>query len=95
MPASFEHYMAAKKQADVALVHSDLDWLILRPSALEDNPGTGSVSLSAAEIHVDISRDDLAATMAALVHSPTVRRRILEVTAGGTPIASAVASLMN
>ncbi|AXC15806.1 oxidoreductase ylbE [Acidisarcina polymorpha] len=95
MPKSFEHYMAAKKQADVYLVHSELDWVILRPSALTDDPGTGRVSLSEAEIHIDISRDDVAATIATLLHRPEVRRRILEVTAGGTPIASAVATLSN
>ncbi len=95
MPKSFEHYMAAKKKADVDLVHSGLDWVILRPSALTNDPGTGSVCLSSAEIHIDISRDDVATTVAALLHSPEVRQRILEVTAGDTPIANAVAALIN
>jgi uncharacterized protein YbjT (DUF2867 family) len=95
MPKSFEHYMAAKKRADVNLVRSELDWVILRPSALTNDPGTGRVSLGPAEIHIDISRDDVAATIAALLHSPGVRRRILEVTAGSTPIGSAVTALLN
>lgn len=95
MPKSFEHYMAAKKRADVDLVRSELDWVILRPSALTDDPGTGSVSLGPAEIHMDISRDDVAATIAALLHSPGVRRRILELTAGSTPIGSVVTALLN
>jgi uncharacterized protein YbjT (DUF2867 family) len=94
MPKSFEHYMVAKKMADVDLVRSKLDWVILRPSALTDDHGTGRVSLSPAEIHIDISRDDVAATIAALLHSPSVRRRILEVTAGPTTIASAVTALL-
>ncbi|MDB6013485.1 MAG: oxidoreductase ylbE [Gammaproteobacteria bacterium] len=93
MPKSFEHYMTVKKRADVELVHSGLEWLILRPASLTDDSGTGSVSLSMAELHTAISRDDVAATIAALLHSPGVRRRILEVTAGETPIASAVAAL--
>src|SRR3984893_16856513 len=95
MPKSFEHYMTVKKRADVELVHSGLDWVILRPSALTDDPGTGSVSLSMAELHTEISRDDVAATIAALLHSPAVRRRILEVTRGKTTIASAVTALLN
>jgi uncharacterized protein YbjT (DUF2867 family) len=94
MPKSFEHYMAVKKRADVELVHSELQWVIIRPSALTDDPGTGNVSLSPAEIHAEISRDDLAATIATLLHSPRVRKTILEVTAGGTRIASAVAALV-
>jgi uncharacterized protein YbjT (DUF2867 family) len=93
MPKSFEHYMAAKKTADAALVRSKLDWVILRPSALTNEPGTGRVSLSPAEIHVDISRDDVAATIAALLHAPGVHKRVLEVTAGTTTIASAVTAL--
>jgi uncharacterized protein YbjT (DUF2867 family) len=93
MPKSFEHYMAVKKRADVELVHSKLEWIILRPSALTNEPGTGSVSLSAAEIHTVISRDDVATTIATLLHSPRVQNTILEVTAGGTTIASAVAAL--
>jgi uncharacterized protein YbjT (DUF2867 family) len=95
MPKSFEHYMAVKKRADVELVRSKLDWLILRPSTLTDDSGTGRVSLGPAEIHSAISRDDVAATIAALLHSPSVRKRILEVTAGNTTIASAVTALMN
>src|SRR5690606_4369344 len=30
----FEHYMAEKKRADVAVAASDLDWVILRPGTL-------------------------------------------------------------
>ncbi len=90
----FEHYMSAKKRADVALVHSGLDWLILRPSTLTDDPGTGRVSLTPAEMHVNISRDDLAATIAALLHSPDLRRRIFEVTAGATMIPEALTALL-
>src|SRR5450631_2743940 len=93
MPKSFEHYMEVKKKADVDLVRSELDWVILRPAALNNDPGSGQVSLGFAEIHEDISRDDVAETIAALLHSPDVRKRVLEVTAGETKIASAVAAL--
>ncbi len=95
MPKSFEHYMTVKKRADIELVHSGLDWVILRPSSLTDDPGTGRVSLSMAELHTEITRDDVAATIATLLHSPRVSRRILEVTAGETPIASAVTALLS
>ena len=69
--------------------------MILRPSSLTDDPGTGRVSLSMAELHTEISRDDVAATIVTLLYSPGVRRRILEVTAGETPIASAVTALLS
>ncbi len=92
MPDSFKHYMLAKKKADVALARSPLDWIILRPAALNDNAMTGSISLGSAEIHTEISRDDVAATAAELVHA-NHSRRILELSTGNTRIADAVAGL--
>ena len=95
MDGSFEHYIAVKKRADVALVQSDLDWVILRSSALKDDPGAGTVSLGPAQLHTEIRRDDVAATLAELAHTPAIRRQILEVTEGPTAIPQAVAALLN
>ncbi|WP_031085207.1 NAD(P)H-binding protein [Streptomyces sp. NRRL WC-3549] len=85
-----EYYFAVKKQADVALSRSDLDWLILRPSLLTDDPGAGTVSLGPAELHGEITRADVAATLAALLHEPRISRQILELDSGSTPIGDAV-----
>ncbi|WP_280413729.1 NAD(P)-binding oxidoreductase [Nocardia carnea] len=87
---TFEHYIAVKKKADADLAATDLDWVILRPAALTDKPGTGRISLASALIHTQITRDDVAATLAALVHAPQIRHKILELTEGSTPIADAV-----
>ena len=38
----FEHYMAVKRSADTHLSSSDLDWLIVRPGTLLDQPATES-----------------------------------------------------
>lgn len=43
---------------------------ILRPAALTDDAGTGRISLSPALVHTDITRDDVAATLAELIHAP-------------------------
>ncbi|MFJ8463742.1 NAD(P)H-binding protein [Streptomyces swartbergensis] len=85
-----EYYFAVKKQADVALSRSDLNWLILRPSLLLDGSGTGTVSLGPAELHGQIARDDVAATLAELLHEPRIGRQILELDTGSTPIEEAV-----
>ncbi|MFW2514358.1 NAD(P)H-binding protein [Demequina sp. SO4-13] len=85
-----EFYFAVKKLIDVMVSMSDLDWLILRPSLLVDRDGTGTISLSPAQPHDEIPRVDVAATLAELLHEPRIRRRILEVTQGSTPIARAV-----
>lgn len=85
-----EYYFAVKKEADIALSRSDLDWLILRPSLLVDDPGTGTVSLGPAEFHGQVARADVAATLAELLHEPRIGRRILELNTGTTPIRDAV-----
>ena len=85
-----EYYFAVKKLVDVTVSMSDLDWLILRPSLLTDRDGTGGVALGPAQPHDEIPRADVAATLAELLHEPRVRRRILELTQGSTPIAVAV-----
>jgi uncharacterized protein YbjT (DUF2867 family) len=87
---SFEHYIEVKKKADVELAASELDWVILRPSVLLDDPGKGKVTLSFAQFHTEIARDDVAATLSELIHTPAVNRVILELTSGSTSIPDAV-----
>lgn len=84
------YYFAVKKRADIALSRSDLNWLILRPSLLLDGPATGTVSLGPAEFHGEISREDVAATLAELLHEPRIGRRIRELDTGSTPVGEAV-----
>jgi uncharacterized protein YbjT (DUF2867 family) len=85
-----EFYFAVKKLVDVTVSESDLDWLILRPSMLVDRAGVGTVSLGPAQPHDEIAREDVAATLAELLHEPRIRRQILELNQGSTPITSAV-----
>ncbi|SFD51579.1 NAD(P)H-binding protein [Roseivivax sediminis] len=93
MDEAFEHYMVAKKQAEVELVLTDLDWVIVRPSALSNAPGTGLVDLGLAKVHEEITRDDVAETVVEVLRQPDVNRIILEVTDGATPIAAAVSTM--
>jgi uncharacterized protein YbjT (DUF2867 family) len=93
MDEDFEHYMAAKKHAEMQLVLTDLDWVVLRPSALTNEPGTGRVDLGLAKKHEEITRDDVAATVVEMLRQPDVSRIILEVTGGSVPIAEAVAAM--
>jgi uncharacterized protein YbjT (DUF2867 family) len=93
MDASFEHYMVEKKKAEIQLVQTNLDWLIVRPSALTNEPGAGRVDLGFAKVHVEITRDDVASTIVALLRSPDLSRLILEVTGGTVPITEAIDDL--
>lgn len=85
-----EYYFAAKKKVDIAVSRSDLDWLILRPSLLVDDPGIGTVSLGPAEFHGQIARADVAETLAELLHEPRIGQQILELNTGSIPIRDAV-----
>lgn len=87
---TFEVYMAVKKAAEVHLAQSDLDWVILRPGTLTDAPGTGRINAGPAIAYGDISREDVAATLLALIERPAISRVIIEATAGDTPIAEAL-----
>lgn len=93
MDASFEHYMVQKKKAETQLVRTDLDWLIVRPSALTDAPGAGRVDLGLAKVHTEIARDGVAATIVELLRTPGLNRLILELTGGGVPVREAVGAM--
>lgn len=85
-------YVEAKRDADVALRDSDLDWTIIRPGGLTDDSGTGSVELAEKVDRGEIPRADVAALIAAVVADPTTYGKQWEVVGGSTPIADAVAA---
>lgn len=89
----FEFYMKTKKEADAALAASDLDWVILRPGTLQDAEADGAVTLSRAVTYGRVKRGNVAAVLAELIEQPGIRREILELTDGDTPLTEAVAAL--
>lgn len=86
----FEHYMRVKKAADVYLSRTSLDWLIVRPGTLRNEPGDGRVTAGLAIEYGDVSRDNVAAFINAALHEPALSRVIVELTDGSTPVADAV-----
>lgn len=91
----FEHYMRTKKTADVYLTRTDLDWLIVRPGLLRDEPGDGRVTAGLAIEYGDVHRDNVAAFIDAALHNPVLNRTIVELTDGPTLAAEAVAQLVD
>ncbi|MFC6886361.1 NAD(P)H-binding protein [Actinomadura yumaensis] len=87
-------YIRAKGEAEDDLRARDgLDWVILRPGRLTDDPGTGRVTLAEPPIgRGEITRDDVAAVLAALLDA-RVSGRTLDLLNGDTPVPEAVASL--
>jgi nucleoside-diphosphate-sugar epimerase len=86
----FLAYLRAKLAAEEHVRGVDLDWTILRPGALTDDPGTGRVRLAPHVDRGDVPRDDVAATLAELLAVPETARLVLELTAGDTPVDEAV-----
>jgi uncharacterized protein YbjT (DUF2867 family) len=89
----FAAYLRAKLAAEDAVRATDLEWTILRPGRLTDDPGTGRVRLAPHVERGDIPRDDVAAVLAALLDEPATARLVLELTSGDTPIAEAVSQV--
>jgi uncharacterized protein YbjT (DUF2867 family) len=87
-------YLEAKAEADAALAASDLDWTIVRPGRLTEDPGTGLVQVGASLGGLrEITRDDVAAVLAACLDEPRTVRATFELLQGDTPIAEALAAL--
>ncbi|KOT50343.1 MULTISPECIES: SDR family oxidoreductase [Streptomyces] len=87
----FAAYLRAKGAADADVrSRSGLDWTILRPGRLTDDPGTGLVSLAESTGRSEIPRDDVAAVLAALLDEPATIGRTLELISGDTPVEDAV-----
>ena len=84
-------YLAAKKAAEEAIRASALAWTILRPGALTDDPGTGRVLLAPPPVPpAEVTRDDTAAVLVALLDTPATAGQILELRAGDTDVDKAV-----
>jgi uncharacterized protein YbjT (DUF2867 family) len=89
----FTVYLKAKKAAEDDLRRRDLDWTILRPGSLTNDPGTGQVHLADKTGSGSISRDDVALVLAGLCDTPASIGRTLELVAGNTPVGQALKNL--
>ena len=83
-------YVEAKREADAALRDSDLDWTIIRPGRLTDDPAAGVVSLGPDVPRGDVPRADVAAVLAAVLDVDDTIGHQWNLVAGSTPIAEAV-----
>ncbi|WP_232661144.1 NAD(P)-binding oxidoreductase [Pseudonocardia sp. TRM90224] len=84
-------YLRAKKAAEDAIVATDLEWTILRPGSLTDDPGIGKVLLTEPPTGSGpVTRDDTAAVLAALLDAPGTAGKILELREGETDVVAAV-----
>ena len=86
-------YIEAKAEADERLVASGLDHTIVRPGRLTDAPGTGRVRAGLDIGTGEVTRDDVAATLLAVLDADNTVGKIFDLLDGETPIEEAVRSL--
>ncbi len=87
-------YIGAKTAAEDDLRARDLDWTIVRPGGLTDDPPAGGIRLAPPPLPPGtIPRADVAAVIAALLDYPGTRDRTLELTSGQTPLDAAVRAI--
>jgi nucleoside-diphosphate-sugar epimerase len=82
-------YTQAKADADNALVESGLDFTIVRPGRLTDEPGTGRVRIGTG-LDGEVTRDDVAAVIVEVLNAPNTVGEAFELVGGDTPIDEAV-----
>jgi uncharacterized protein YbjT (DUF2867 family) len=87
-------YLEAKAEADHYLMASGLEYTIVRPGSLTDDPGTGRVRVST-ELGArgNIPRDDVAVVTAQVLDAPNTVGVTFEVFSGDLLVANAVRSL--
>ena len=88
----FAVYLRAKARADAELRRSGLDWTVVRPGLLTDEAGTGRVRAGERLERGDISRDDVAATLLAVLDDRGTIGASFDLVAGDIPIEEAVAA---
>jgi uncharacterized protein YbjT (DUF2867 family) len=86
----FAAYLRAKLAAEDDLCARDLDWTVLRPGRLTDDPGIGTVRLADRVDRGQVPRDDVAAVLMALLDEPATAGAVLELVSGVEPVADAV-----
>lgn len=92
-PEVWRAYVEAKRDADAALRQSGLDWTVLRPGHLTDDPATGAVELGERVEPGEVPRADVAAVVAHVLDTGAGSGHQWELVSGRTPVAEAVAAL--
>lgn len=88
--AAWASYVVAKRDSDEAVRESGLDWTIVRPATLLDTPGTDRVTLGSDLEPQGVTRDDVAATIAAVLDEPRAIGRQWDLVGGDASVAAAL-----
>lgn len=87
---TFAAYLRAKAAAEDEVRRRPLDWTVLRPGALTDEPGTGRVRLEPRVSRGAVPRDDVAAVLVSLLDEASTIGLVLELVGGEDVVDAAV-----
>ncbi|GGM04257.1 SDR family oxidoreductase [Deinococcus aerophilus] len=93
MPPFLQAVLRVKAESDGRVQRSALDWTVVRPGGLTDDPGAGQVTVGRSLPGGRTTRDDVAAVVLACLHLPSTVGRTFEVTSGGKSISEALREL--
>jgi uncharacterized protein YbjT (DUF2867 family) len=88
----FQVYLRAKKAADDDLRARDLDWTVVRPGRLTDEPGAARVQVGTLQ-RGEIPRADVAAVLASVLETDATIGTTFDLLAGHQTIEAALAGL--
>jgi uncharacterized protein YbjT (DUF2867 family) len=87
-------YLEAKRDADAAVAESGLEWTIVRPGGLTDDPGSGRVEVAPSlGRRGTVSRDDVARVLVASLGADNTIGKTFDLLEGDTPVDEALRSL--
>jgi uncharacterized protein YbjT (DUF2867 family) len=91
MDEVFAAYLRAKAAADDDLMaRRGLEWTVLRPGRLTDDPGVGTVRLGERVPRGAVTRDDVATVLVGLLDRPSTAGKVLELVGGDEAIDRAI-----
>lgn len=89
----FRVYQKAKAEADKALRNSGLDYTIVKPGRLTDEPGTGKVAIGKDLERGEIPREDVAFVLVNVLEMPEIAGMEFDLVSGEHSISDALSEL--
>lgn len=87
-------YQQAKHDADERLMRSGLDWTVVRPGRLTDEPGSGLIDAAVSlGRYGEVPREDVALTLLEVLQEPSAIGKRFELLSGTTPVRDAIRAL--
>ena len=88
----YQVYLRAKQAADDDLRSRDLDWTVVKPGRLTDDPATGRITVGSLS-RGSVTRADVAATLHAVLHTPSTIGATFDLLGGETPVDDALGAV--